>query len=238
MLTAGTPGCSLSGTLSTISSCQVAQPAFKRHKTGWELHHWVSWFSSLGKLCSCRVGLVAELFTHAGFWSLGSLIVIHVKTSPVVQVQLSLSHTHTHHQQHSQQGPRTHPRVLMKPLTVPSAYRDTMSPIWRKLEAESDILQLVPRLRQRQKAQVHQVETFSCRLGAPSLTQSRKVLTCSRAVSAQTGSSTCPDHPRSPHRSQTETLPGCTSARGLQRYGRAPLPLRAAGCRVRASVRA
>lgn len=62
----------------------------------------------------------------------------------------------------------------MKPLTVPSAYRDTMSPIWRKLEAESDILQLVPRLRQRQKAQVHQVETFSRRLGAPSLTQKQE----------------------------------------------------------------
>lgn len=151
----------------------------------------------------------------------------------------SISHTYTHtHHQHQQQGPGTHPRVLMKPLTEPSAYRDTMSPIWRKLEAESDILQLVPRLQQRQKAQVHQVETFSCRLGAPSLTQSRTVLTCSRAGSAQTGSSTCPDRPRSPHRSQTETLPGCTSARGLQRYGRAPLPLRAAGYRVRASVRA
>lgn len=67
MLTAGTPGCSLSGTLGTLSSCQVAQPAFKRRKTGWELHHWVSWFGSLGKLCSSRVGLVAELFTHAGF---------------------------------------------------------------------------------------------------------------------------------------------------------------------------
>lgn len=36
----------------------------------------------------------------------------------------------------------------MKPLTEPSAYRDTISPICRKLEAESDILQLVPVLRQ------------------------------------------------------------------------------------------
>lgn len=43
----------------------------------------------------------------------------------------------------------THPRVLMKPLTEPSAYRDTISPMCRKLEAESDILQLlaVPRRR-------------------------------------------------------------------------------------------
>lgn len=31
----------------------------------------------------------------------------------------------------------------MKPFTVPSAYRDTMSPMWRKLDAESDILQLI-----------------------------------------------------------------------------------------------
>lgn len=34
----------------------------------------------------------------------------------------------------------TYPNVLMKPLTVPSAYRDTMSPICKKLDAESDIL--------------------------------------------------------------------------------------------------
>lgn len=30
--------------------------------------------------------------------------------------------------------PRTHPKVLMKPLTEPSAYRETMSPMWRKLD--------------------------------------------------------------------------------------------------------
>lgn len=28
----------------------------------------------------------------------------------------------------------THPKVLMKPLTEPSAYRETMSPMWRKLD--------------------------------------------------------------------------------------------------------
>lgn len=33
----------------------------------------------------------------------------------------------------------TYPSVLIKPLTVPSAYRETISPICRKLDAESDI---------------------------------------------------------------------------------------------------
>lgn len=33
----------------------------------------------------------------------------------------------------------TYPKVLMKPLTEPSAYRDTMSPMWRKLDLCSDI---------------------------------------------------------------------------------------------------
>lgn len=33
----------------------------------------------------------------------------------------------------------TYPSVLIKPLTVPSAYSETMSPICRKLDAESDI---------------------------------------------------------------------------------------------------
>lgn len=28
----------------------------------------------------------------------------------------------------------THPKVLMKPLTEPSAYRETISPMWRKLD--------------------------------------------------------------------------------------------------------
>lgn len=34
----------------------------------------------------------------------------------------------------------TYPSVLMNPLTVPSAYRDTMSPMCKKLDAESDML--------------------------------------------------------------------------------------------------
>lgn len=34
---------------------------------------------------------------------------------------------------------RTYPRVLMKPLVEPSAYREQMSPIWRKLDILSDI---------------------------------------------------------------------------------------------------
>ena len=33
----------------------------------------------------------------------------------------------------------TYPRVLMKPLTEPSAYRETISPMCRKLDIESDI---------------------------------------------------------------------------------------------------
>lgn len=40
---------------------------------------------------------------------------------------------------------RAYPKVLMKPFTEPSAYRDTMSPIWRKLDICSDILTAAPR---------------------------------------------------------------------------------------------
>lgn len=40
---------------------------------------------------------------------------------------------------------QTYPRVLMKPLTEPSAYRDTMSPMWRKLDLCSDMVVVKPR---------------------------------------------------------------------------------------------
>lgn len=41
---------------------------------------------------------------------------------------------------HSVQPVRwTYPRVLMKPLVDPSAYREQMSPMWRKLDILSDI---------------------------------------------------------------------------------------------------
>lgn len=41
---------------------------------------------------------------------------------------------------HSVQPARwTYPRVLMKPLVDPSAYREQMSPMWRKLDILSDI---------------------------------------------------------------------------------------------------
>lgn len=78
------------------------------------------------------------------------------------------------------QGARsaTHPRVLMKPLTEPSAYRDTISPICRKLEAESDMLQLLRPLRRCREAEAEaqaeaQVETVQTFPGAPSQTSSR-----------------------------------------------------------------
>lgn len=68
----------------------------------------------------------------------------------------------------------THPRVLMKPLTEPSAYRDTISPICRKLEAESDILQLLRPLRRCREAEAEaQVETVQTFPGAQSQTFSR-----------------------------------------------------------------
>lgn len=35
---------------------------------------------------------------------------------------------------------QTYPKVLMKPFTEPSAYRDTMSPMWRKLDRCSDMV--------------------------------------------------------------------------------------------------
>ena len=36
-------------------------------------------------------------------------------------------------------GSYTYPRVLMKPLVEPSAYREQMSPMWRKLDILSDM---------------------------------------------------------------------------------------------------
>lgn len=81
----------------------------------------------------------------------------------------------------------------MKPLTEPSAYRETISPMCRKLEAESDILQLILVVRQRQKAQVHKVKTFSRRLlpGAPTHLNFN-LLACNWG---QRGASACPTCP-------------------------------------------
>lgn len=35
---------------------------------------------------------------------------------------------------------QTHPKVLINPLVEPSAYREHMSPIWRKLDILSDMI--------------------------------------------------------------------------------------------------
>lgn len=37
---------------------------------------------------------------------------------------------------------QTYPKVLIKPLVEPSAYREQMSPMWRKLDILSDMVPL------------------------------------------------------------------------------------------------
>ena len=102
----------------------------------------------------------------------------------------------------------------MKPLTEPSAYRDTISPMCRKLEAESDMVRLLRRRRRSRRAAGHSVP----------------------ALRAELGASACLRRAEEPGAAGAGLLLAAAT-RGLQRRGRAPLPLRAAMHRVCARAR-
>lgn len=58
-----------------------------------------------------------------------------------IAAERSVKRAHTHTHTHIVQPVRwTYPRVLMKPLVDPSAYREQMSPMCRKLDILSDML--------------------------------------------------------------------------------------------------
>ena len=65
---------------------------------------------------------------------------VRLDNAPIVNQAASRQHTDEQGDAQSPTDNRTYPRVLMKPDTLPSAYRDTMSPKWRNAVCSASVI--------------------------------------------------------------------------------------------------